>query len=142
MTNPLEAVCTYLRGRTELASIDDRIFVASLPNEQIKTADGTNLMPRSAVVISGGGGVEKATNIPIHEQRFDTVCYSASDAEAHELDLVVYGILKGLDRQVVDGVLLHNVTAAGGAANTRDPQTMWPAARRPYTIRADEREVV
>lgn len=138
MTDYLSALRTYLLSQPRVTDLCDReVYVLSIPGSE----DFVKSMPKKVVVLIPVAGDERMGLSPISHARVDSLCFGATDIEAFALSNAVSQALKDLDRKVFDGVLLHSVTISGGAAIARDPDKMWPAMRRPFTIRADERKV-
>lgn len=144
MTDHLSALRKYLLGKADVIALcEQRIFVMALPAEEIiKPGTTEALMPRKVVVILASGGDANPGMRPIARARTDFVCYGESDFEAARMERPVAEALKTLNRELIDGVLLHNATVAGGPFQARDPETFWPAMRRTAVVRFDEREVV
>ena len=145
MTDFLSALRAYLLGCqavTVLLNSDvnvgptQSVYVLALPAEEIATGKAHKIV----VLLSSGGSLGKMRN-SITEARVDIVCYGETDFEAAKLDRAVAESAKQLQRQLYLNVLLHGATVASGPLQARDPELFWPAVRRQYILRADEREV-
>jgi hypothetical protein len=147
MTDYLSALRKYLLAQADVDSLcEGRVFVLALPAEQISRIGVGNkqetLMPRKCVVVAAAGGDDNPGLLPIGRARIQVVCYAESDFEAARMERPVAEALKTLNRETIDGVLLHNATVSGGPSQGRDPETFWPAMLRTAVVRYDEREVV
>jgi len=116
--------------------VNNRIYAGELPKGQ--TPD----MPRKAIVLRYAGGIETNSFVPIARPRIDITSYGETYHEAGKVDRAVYAALKALDRQTVNGVLLHGIAISGGPLMLKDPQTGWPYQWRSITVTADERNTV
>ena len=137
MTDIIAAVRSYLLLDAVVPSlVDDRVYAGELPKGE------TPHMPRKAIVLRYAGGIESNSFVPITRPRIDITSYGETYHEAGTVDRAVYDALKALDRQTVDGVLLHGVALSGGPVMLKDPQTSWPYQWRSITVTADERNTV
>ena len=137
MTDIIAAVRKYLLLDATVAPlVNDRVYAGELPKEQ--TPD----MPRKAIVLRYAGGIEANTFVPIARPRIDITAYGETYHEAGRVDRAAYTALKKLDRQNVNGVLLHGIAISGGPLMLKDPQTNWPYQWRSITVTADERNIV
>jgi hypothetical protein len=136
VTDFLSALRAYLLGQSEVvALVSKSVYVLALPKEEL------DLGPHAVVVLLSSGGNLGKVGRTTAEARVDVVCYGATDFEAMQLDMVVSESIKWLNREYVNGVLLHNASVAGGPFQARDPEIFWPCMRRQTLIRADERKV-
>jgi len=112
------------------------VYVLALPKEEI---EGQKAHKVVVILASGGrlGTMRRTTT----EARVDFVCFGETDFDAMQMEMPVAEALKQLNREYVDGVLLHNVTVAAGPIQARDPELLWPCMRRQAIVRADERKV-
>ena len=137
MTDIIAAVKSFLLLDAAVSPlVNDRVYAGELPKGQ--TPD----MPRKAIVLRYAGGIESNTFVPIARPRIDITSYGETYHEAGRVDRAAYAALKDLDRQTVDGVLLHGVAISGGPLMLKDPQTSWPYQWRSITVTADERNTV
>jgi len=140
MTDYLSALRGYLMAQASVTSlfagIPD-IYVLGIPSDEA----WIKAMPVKCVVLVPTGGAQNPGIGYTTRANVEAVCYGESDYEAYRLERAVSEALKTLNREVVGGVLLHNATLVGGPIQARDPETLWPAMRRQFSIRADEREI-
>ena len=137
MTDIIAALRSFLLLNGAVAPlVDNRIYAGELPKDE------TPHMPLKAIVLRYAGGIESNTFVPITRPRIDITSYGETYHEAGTVDRAVYDALKALDRQTVDGVLLHGVALSGGPIMLKDPQTNWPYQWRSITVTADERNTV
>lgn len=132
--DPLPALRAVLLADADVLALVDatgrRIYNGGIPEE------AEPAMPQACVVLNPAGGPPDASTQHHGRFRVDTHCYGATRAEAWALHLAVRPVLKQLDRQTVNGVLLHSVTiTSGGALGTR-PDTHWPVCYATYMVRA------
>jgi len=146
MTDFLSALRTYLLSQAAVLNmfVDSsgartiaQVYVLGIPSSE----DFVKAMPQKCIVLVPTGGPAQQGLRPVSNANVDAVCYGESDWEAARLERVVAESLKTLCREVVGAVLLHGCTLSGGPIQARDPETLWPAMRRQFTIRADEREI-
>jgi hypothetical protein len=106
------------------ALVETRVFGDELP------ADQAAAMPRRAIRIqpSGGAAFAPASKTRAEAQRFDLIAYGATPMEAATLRQAASKVLLGIERQFVDGVLIHWVQSAGGYLTGRDRDGAWPYA--------------
>lgn len=134
IVDALKPVLTILLADSDvLALVGTRVFGEELPRDE------TDSMPRKAVVIDQNGGAAPgyATTLPLEVQRLDVFCYGETIFEAGRVRRAVFGALKGITRQVTDGVLIHWVNPAGGAITGRDPDADWPVHWNSWVMSAD-----
>jgi hypothetical protein len=135
MTDFMSALRQYLLGQQTVTDLcESRIYVLSLPSEELKTN-----AHKCVVLMSSGGELNPRRSIS--EARIDIVCYGETDFEAAVMERPVAEAMKQLKRVVCANVLLHNATVAAGPFQAKDPVTFWPCMRRQAILRADEREV-
>lgn len=138
MTDVLSALIAFLKDDADTADlIGTRIYGDEVPRAEVERRE-----PRKLVLLRESGGAERNRFLPIAEGRLDVWCFGETAYEAGKVDRAVYSALKALNRQTVDGVLLHNAGQAGGPISVRDADTGWPAKWRSITVQADEREIV
>jgi hypothetical protein len=136
VTDFLTALRSYLLGQQAITDLCGRsIYVLAMPKEELE------LGPHEVVVILASVGKLGAMRRTITEARVDLVCFGATDLEAAILEMPVAEAMKSLNRELWEGVLLHNATVASGPFQARDPETFWPCMRRQAILRADERKV-
>jgi hypothetical protein len=141
VTDYLSALRLYLMHDAAVMNVLDvtfgDVFVLGIPSKE----EFVKAMPlRCAVIVPVPSRSVKGIGFTTRAS-CDIVCYGESDFQAAVLERAVSEALKMLSREVVGGVLLHNCTLAGGPTQARDPETLWPAMRRQFEIRADEREI-
>ena len=146
MTDILSALRGYLMGRADVTNLFvdasgavkiPEIYVLGIPSDEA----WVKAMPIKCVVLVPAPGAANPGIGFTTRANVEAVCYGESDFEAYRLERAVSESLKTLNREVVGGVLLHNATLVGGPIQARDPETLWPAMRRQFSIRADEREI-
>ena len=146
MTDYLSALRGYLMAQAGVTNLflDDsgavkipEIYVLGIPSDEA----WVKAMPFKCVVLVPVGGSPNPGLGFTSRANVEAVCYGESDFEAYRLERAVSEALKTLSREVIGGVLLHNATLSGGPIQARDPETLWPAMRRQFTLRADEREI-
>jgi len=146
MTDYLSALRGYLMAQAAVTNLFTdasgavkipEIYVLGIPSDEA----WIKAMPFKCVVLVPGGGPSNPGIGFTTRANVEAVCYAESDFEAARLERAVSEALKTLSREVVGGVLLHNATLVGGPIQARDPETLWPAMRRQFSIRADEREI-
>lgn len=116
----MQALRTMLMDESGL----ERVYVGGLPKG--KLADRN---PLPAVALNTAGGLPRygqVDNLPIAQQRFDVVCYGETRFEANAVYRKVASILRGMARQVVDGVCLMRITKSGGVNSLVDDDTDLP----------------
>jgi hypothetical protein len=146
MTDYLTALRTYLLAQATVTNlfVDSngvvtvpRIYVLGIPMDEA----WVKLMPVKVVVLVPTGGSNNKGLGFTTRANVEVTCFGETDYEAFVLERAVSEAIKTLSRETIGSVLLHNATLAGGPTQARDPETLWPAMRRQFTIRADEREI-
>ncbi len=102
----------------------ERVYVGGLPKG--KLADRN---PVPAVTLNMAGGLPRygqIDNLPIAQQRFDVICYGETRLEANAIYRKVASILRGMTRQIVDGVCLMRIVKSGGVISLIDDDTNLP----------------
>jgi hypothetical protein len=107
-----------------------RVFGDELPAEE------TAAMPRQAMVVKPSGGVSLlgASKVRADTQRIDIRAYGATKREALLLLDAADDVLRGIERAVSAGVLIHWANSAGGFSTGRDRETDWPFAWRSWQV--------
>lgn len=116
----MQALRTMLMDESGL----ERVYVGGLPKG--KLADRN---PVPAVALNMAGGLPRygqVDNLPIAQQRFDVICYGETRYEANAVYRKVAQILRGMARQIVDGVLLIRIVKSGGVNSLIDADTNLP----------------
>lgn len=128
----LEAgLVAFLRADAATAAlVGTRVFAGELP------ADETKFMPREAIVLRGSGGVALLgdTNVEHDTQRIDVFSFGASPRAAARVMRAAALALRGLQRGVFAGCLIHWVNSAGGSSSGREPVTEWPRQFQSFQV--------
>lgn len=136
MTDPLKALLVFLQSDTIVRGlVDDRVYGEELPRPE------TNFMPRKVLIVKPAGigiSVEAGSYSQLTSGRYDVWSYGETPYEARQLQLASYSRLKGLQRQVVAGVLLHGAERVGGPLPIRDPITFWPIHVESFQVLASD----
>jgi hypothetical protein len=138
VTDFLTALRVYLLGQKDVTDLCAKsIYVLAMPQEEI-----TDQNPHKIVVIlASGGDMKGTTSRTITAAKVDVVCYGETDFDAATMERAVAESLKELNREVCEGVLLHNASLSSGPMQARDPVLNWPVMRRQAIVRADERSL-
>lgn len=116
----MQALRTMLMDESGL----ERVYVDGLPKGKLGDRN-----PVPAVALNMAGGLPRfgqIDNLPIAQQRFDVICYGETALEATKIYRKVASILRGMVRQVVDGVLLIRIVKSGGVISLIDDETDLP----------------
>lgn len=130
--DPLAAVIDFLQSQTVITDlVGSRVFGGELPRSE------NAQMPRQAVVLTpAGGGLYGTETADWGDSRVDIDCYGASPLDAWELYLAVADALKGMQRQMQAGVLLHWAKPSSRGITARDPATDWPVTISSWQVLA------
>jgi len=128
------AVRTLLLKNQAVAALVGESIFGEIDEDQAK------LMPATCIVLkpaggprSPGGGYQQ-----FGKTRLDVDCYGSTLNESYLVYLAIYDALKGLTRQVVNGVLLHNAEVESKGSTARDPFKQWPVTFSSWLIAAAE----
>ena len=133
----LQSVC--LATPEIFALVEDRVFVNEIPAKDVEDAD-THHPPKMLVLRQGGGGA-KADRLPVVNRVIICNCYGETDYEAERVQLAVEQRFTFLEREIVDGVLIHHINPTGGPLPNVEPDLVWPIISQSYTTLADILEV-
>jgi hypothetical protein len=144
MTDFLTALRAYLLAQKDVTDLCGRaVFVLAVPQEELTRESSTGVVGAHKIVVllASGGEMKGSSSRTVTAAKVDVVCYGETDFDAAKLERAVAEALKSLNREVCEGVLLHNVTLASGPTQARDPEIFWPVMRRQAIVRADERSL-
>ncbi len=131
------AIVAILKADTDTAAeVGTRVFGDEMPRSEVDDE------PRKTVVVVTTGGVippYAAGTVPLEVQRLDIWCYGKNMLEADGVRRAVFGAMRGINRTLAAGVLVHWARPAGGAAQGRDPDGDWPYKWNSWQVMADER---
>jgi len=134
----LEAVIEILKADAGVnALVSTRVFGNTLPEDEAST------MPRKSVVLASSGGAWPTFaqgDSTLAAQRFDMVCYGENHYEAERVRRGVYDAMRGINRVLQSGVLVHWAQPAGGATAVRDSDANWAAMIQSWQVMFDERD--
>lgn len=119
--------------------VEDRVYVNEIPMEDIEDADTHH--PPKMLVLRMGGGSGKADRLPLVDRIIICNCYGETDYEAELVQLAVEQRFNMLEREIVDGVLIHHINPTGGPLPNTEPDLVWPIISQSYTTKADVLEV-
>ncbi len=133
LPDPIKALIAYLQTDDYVAArVDNRVFGGSVDEDENPN------MPRCCVVLApAGGGMIGQTN-DFGDVRIDTLCYGSDEAEAWQVYRTVLRAMKLLERETIDGVLLHWARVSAGGATGTDPVTAWPVCVASFQVLAAE----
>jgi len=137
ITDMRAAVIAILKADTDTATeVGTRVFGDEMPRSEVDSE------PRKTIVVVPTGGVippYAAGTLRLEVQRLDIWCYGKTLFEAEEVRRAVFGAMRGINRTLSAGVLVHWAQPAGGAAQGRDPDGDWPYKWNSWQVMADER---
>lgn len=132
---PEMALAAFLKADVTVSALTGgRVYAGELPPKD------TNAMPRKCIVIkpSGGAGVFGNGYQEYADRRYDVRSYGPTPYQAALVQNAAYHALKGLRREVHDGVLLHWAKHSGGPIPLRDPDADWPFRFESFQVLAAE----
>jgi hypothetical protein len=137
MIDLLAALIEYLKSDSDIMGlVNDRVYGEKLPRGEIEN------MPRHNIVIVSAGGIETTKTDPIFTPRYDIWCYGDSLYNAAVLDRIVYAVVKNIQREFINSVLIHSAGLSGGPLPYVDGDTGYCAMIRAITVKADERKII
>lgn len=139
MPDHIAALRQLLLNDTELRALcGDRVYGGTRLPDRIIGA-----MPTNAVVLAYSGGVG-AIGIGAQsygDVRVDATAYGPTEGDAAAVYRAVHVALKGFQRRVFAGMLLHWARPAGGPLSLRDPDAGWPFVLSSWQVLASETPV-
>ena len=124
------AIREYLLSNNEVSAlVDDRVFVAELPESE------HGAMPRACVLLMEAGGAMIFDYEHLSIPRFDIFCYGKNRMESAEVDAAVWDALHYLRRANVANTLVYSVNV-GGRRLFKVADTGWPVSHRACQVLA------
>ena len=128
--NPFPALRAYL-GNVQAVTdlVDSRIFAIELPEELTRAyslRDDNTPDPMILLRARPAAGIGDQSRLNVRTYGIDTLAYSKTPFEAHELDDLVDQALMNLERFEGGGVFVHTVNRINGPLFLRDPDFKWP----------------
>lgn len=132
--DPLAALRIYLIADPDVNSlVDGRVWGGKLDE-----AENKNMRRANLVLVPAGGPATLGRTNDFGDMRIDTICYAEDEASAWMLYRTVLAAMKRLERQAIDGVLLHWAKPLTGGATGTDPLTNWPSCLGSFHVLAAE----
>lgn len=127
------ALRAFLLADAGVTAITTNVYAGSLPRSVIEA----NATPTCVILRRAGGGSIGSPN-NFGDKRIDVDCYGVNEKAASDLYDAVYAALKGLQRKVVNQVLLHWANCVADGTSGHDPQTTWPVCVGSFQVLAAE----
>lgn len=131
----VDALVSLLKADAAITAIaGTNVFGTSLPDE----ITGTDAVAALVVSFAGGAQALGGGYMQHGDVRCDTKAYGRHPGEAVSLNGAAKAVLKGLRRQVVEGVLLHWARPVGGPLSLLDPDLRWPYVLHSWQVYSAE----
>lgn len=134
--DPIAALRTFLLADTATSAlVGTRIF-----GQEIGKPTDRAAMPAAAIVLNaaGGPGLPGGGYEQFGVNRVDAFCYGATLNQSWLVYLAAHQALKQMQRQKINGTLIHSVTVSSKGATGTDPETQWPLTLGSFLVLAAE----